>query len=717
MKFLLLFGVVLAFAQATVAAEPAKKRPMAVEDLFKFARVAEPQVPPDGTQVVYQVTTVSLEKNNSTTALWLAATDGASKPRQLTNPNGKKDTHPRWSPDGKSILFESTRGGTGQLYVLKLSGGEAQAITKVSTGAGTGLWSPDGQHVGFVSAIRPEFSELPFAESDAKNAAADKAAEENPVKAKTFTRLFFRHWDSYVEDKRQHLFVIDATPTGWGEPRDVTPGDRDANPTSTTFSVGDDFTFTPDSKHLVFTAVPEKGESWSTNHDLCRVTIDNKSTKWESLTASNKGADNSPRFSPDGKKLAWRSQAKAGYEADKWDIKVVDVRPDGTFAGKPENWTVGKDVSVTEFAWGAGATVNFVADDAGSTSLFNAIGDNEIGVGIRCRSMKGGISPRQGMLSGLSSSRDGTVWVYSFARMQSPPDLHGDRFADSVISSLRGFTGQNDKLLAELDLPKPESVQVKIEDGEMQMWLLKPPGFDPTKKWPVAYLIHGGPQGAWEDAWSNRWNAQIWAAQGYVVAMPNPRGSTGFGQKFVDQISGDWGGKCYRDLVAGLDAVEKLPFVDKDRIASAGASFGGYMQNWFAVNDIAKRFKCQISHCSVYNFESMWGTTEELWFDEYEHGGLPWEIPGKYREFSPHTRAGELGKHKVPMLIIHNDNDFRCPIGQGHELFSALQRQGVPSRFVNFPDEGHWVLKPKNSQYWHKEVFAWLTKYCPPGGK
>lgn len=185
----------------------------------------------------------------------------------------------------------------------------------------------------------------------------------------------------------------------------------------------------------------------------------------------------------------------------------------------------------------------------------------------------------------------------------------------------------------------------------------------------------------------------------------------------MDEITGDWGGKCYRDLVAGLDYVEKLPFVDKDRIASAGGSFGGYMQNWFAVSDIAPRFKCLISHCSVWNFESMWGTTDELWFDEWEHGGLPWEKPKKYAEFSPHKKAGNMAKHKVPMLIIHNDLDFRCPIGQGHELFSALQRQGVPSRFVNFPDEGHWVLKPKNSQRWHQEVFDWLKKYCPPGGK
>jgi dipeptidyl aminopeptidase/acylaminoacyl peptidase len=293
-------------------------------------------------------------------------------------------------------------------------------------------------------------------------------------------------------------------------------------------------------------------------------------------------------------------------------------------------------------------------------------------------------------------------------------------FTISMTSSptTKQVTHQNDALAKEIFEVRPESIQVPVEGStSMQMWILKPPTFDPSKRWPVAYLIHGGPQGAWEDGWSFRWNPQLWAAQGYVVVLPNPRGSTGFGQAFCDEISGDWGGKCYRDLVAGLAAIKKLPYVDSQRIGSAGASFGGYMQDWFAVNDIAKDLRCLISHCSVYNFESMWGTTEELWFDEYEHGGLPWEIPGKYREFSPHTLAGNLGKHKTPMLVIHNDLDFRCPIGQGHELFQALQRQGVPSRFVNFPDEGHWVSKSHNSIHWHSEVFAWMTKYCPPGGK
>ncbi len=310
----ILWGIFLSITCCSAAL--ADKRPMSVNDLFAFKRVADPQISPDGKNVVYQVGTVDLGANKITTNLWMAAADGKTPPRQLTT-SAKADRHPRWSPDGKKILFESTRSGSSQLWVLDLSGGEARQLTTIATEAGTGIWSPDGKHIAFVSAVYPEYSEKPFAESDKLNKARIEEAEKSPVKVRVFTRLFYRHWDSWVEDKRQHLFVINADGSN---PHDATPGNRDAYPTSTTFSVGDDFTFSPDSKHLVFTAVPSPNEAWSTNHDICRVSIDNTSTNWENLTKDNLAADASPQFSPDGKKLAWRAQKKAGYEADKWDF-------------------------------------------------------------------------------------------------------------------------------------------------------------------------------------------------------------------------------------------------------------------------------------------------------------------------------------------------------------------------------------------------------------
>ena len=655
-------GIVVALGALVATSSAADKRPMTVEDMFKFKRVAAPQISPDGTRVAYHVSTVNFDANKSSAAIYVAATDGKTPPKQITDAKDKKDTNPRWSPDGKAILFESTRSGTSQLWTVPADGGEPKQLTDISTGAANGIWSPDGKHVAFSSAVYPEFSEKPFAASDKLNKEKDEEIEKSPVKAKVFTRLFYRHWDEYVGDKRQHLFAIG----GDGKDcRDVTPGDRDAFPTSDTFSSGDNFTFTPDSKHLVFTAVPAKDEAWSTNHDICRVSITNTSTKWENLTPDNKAADGGPKFSPNGKKLAWRAQKKAGYEADKWDIVMADCKPDGTLVGKPINITDSKDISVDEFTWADNDSFLFAGEKEARTLIFSVLfHDGAYGVF--------NLPFVNGMCSSVTASIN--VFTYSQAMMNRPAQVMALTFPGKAPKSV-AIDHANDTLLDELDLPRPESVKVKIEGGEMQMWILKPPGFDPKKKWPVAFLVHGGPQGAWEDNWSYRWNPELWAAQGYVVALPNPRGSTGFGQKFVDEISGDWGGKCYRDLVAGLDYVEKLPYVDKDRMAAAGASFGGYMMDWFAVNDIAPRFKCLISHCSVWNFESMWGTTDELWFDEYEHGGLPWEIPGKYREFSPHTKAGNLGKFKTPMLA-HPERP-RFPLSRSARVTNSSRRYNV----------------------------------------
>ena len=706
--------VLLLLPISGIAGEP--RRPMKIEDLFRFKRVADPQISPDGKWVVYTLGIVDLDANKITANLWLAPTEKGAVPRQLTT-SPKSDRHPRWSPDGKSILFESSRSGGSQLWLIDPTGGEPKQLTNLSTEASLGIWSRDGKQIAFMSAVWPEFSLKTFSECDALNKKRIDEKKKNPVKAKVFTRLFFRHWDEYVEDKRQHLFVMSFDDGKVGEPTDVTPGDRDAYPTSSTFSVGDDFTFSPDGKGLYFTAVPQRNEAWSTNYDICRVSLlpspagrgvgaEGRTTKWETISTDNHAADGSPQFSPDGKWFVYRAQKRPGFEADRWDLMLL---PTDNLLAKPRSLTAAFDVSAEDFVWMPDSErIYFSADDRGKHSYFET-------------SIKDGAQPirisyiTNGTNASLSVSRDGKRMAFTRSAMNHPNEVFvADKDTNYDVFNV---SQANTTLLKELDLPRPEMVSVIGAGGQrMQMWLLKPPSFDAKKKWPLVYLVHGGPQGAWEDGWSARWNPEAWAAQGYVIALPNPRGSTGFGQKYVDEISNDWGGKCYEDLMAGVDYLEKQPWIDKDRMAAAGASFGGYMMNWFAVN--TGKFKTLITHCGVWNFDSMYASTEELWFDEWEHGGPPWgKNRHSYDKFSPHKFAANLAKYKTPMLIIHNDLDFRVPISQGIELFTSLQRQGVPSRFINFPDEGHWVLKPRNSEYWHREVFGWLRKHVAAGAR
>jgi dipeptidyl aminopeptidase/acylaminoacyl peptidase len=702
-------GLLLCLSAALSCSEARaeKKRPMTIDDLFRFKRVSDPQISPDGKTVVYVVATADLAGNKSSSNLWLAPTD-KGKPRQLTTAKAK-DHHPRWSPDGKRILFESTRSGASQLWVIDLRGGEARHLTAIASEASTGIWSPDGKWIAFVSAAYPEYSRKPYKESNALNKKRKEEIEKNPVKAKVFTKLFFRHWDEWVEDKRKHIFVM---PAAGGEPKDVTPSDRDAYPTSDTFSVGDDFTFSPDSKYLLYTATPERDEAWSTNYDICRVPI--TGGKIECLTKANKAADGAPRFSPNGKLLAYRAQKRPGYEADRWQLMIVDTDASGTIKGQPRSLTAKFDGWVEEFTWQDDETICFLAEEEAYRPAWEV--SVKQGKVKRFGWLTEAFSPFvAGYCSSLTFSRGGAKCACALASLRFPPTVCTALQATSgPVVFHSNIDNANTKLLAELNMPTPKSITIKGAGGTpMQMWILKPPGFDPKKKWPLAFLVHGGPQGSWEDGWSYRWNPELWAAQGYVVALPNPRGSTGFGQRYIDEINGDWGGKCYDDLMAGLAYLEKQPYIDKDRMAAAGASFGGYMMNWFQGH--TTKFKTLITHCGVYNFDSMYALTDELWFDEWEHGGPPWAVKrDSYEKHSPHRFAKNF---KTPMLIIHNDLDFRVPVAEGLQLFTTLQRLKVPSKMINFPDEGHWVLKPANSAYWHKEVFAWLKKYAPPGGR
>jgi len=668
------------------------RRPLSVDDLFCFKRVSDPQVSPDGRRVVYSVTEVLYDENRLQSDLWLVDAGGGA-PRRLTC-SPKQERHPRWSPDGKWIAFESDRSGDYQIWLLPVDGGEARQLTSLSTGATGPVWSPTGDKLAFVSAVFPEFSAMPFAEANAKNASELSARENDKVKVRVATQLLYRHWDSWHDGRRRHLFVIGVRDGACrGEPRNVTPGENDAIPTSSTFNSGDEYAFSSDGKTLTFTAppLPLREQAWNTNHDLWLVDLE---TLERRQLTTNPAADGTPRFSPDGRTLAYRAQAVAGSEADRWRLMTLDLA-----TGEGRTLTEPWDRSVEGFVWAPDSrSLYLTAQEAGAELVW-------------AMPVTGGTPTRltrAGVAGDLSVTANGTALVFTHHSATSPAEVKALDLANSPPSSSsspRALTSTNPDLLAALDLPALDSVTVTgAENDPVQMWLLKPPGFDPQNRYPLIFLVHGGPQGAWMDAWGYRWNPQVWAAQGYVIALPNPRGSTGFGQIFTDEISRDWAGKVYVDLMAALAWCEQQPWIDPARMASAGASYGGYMMNWFQGH--TDKFRTLITHCGVYNLESMYGATEELWFPEWDTG-IPWRDLDQHR-WSPHRYAAQF---KTPNLIIHNELDFRVPLDQGLQLFTALQRQGIPSKLLIFPDEGHWVNKPQNSARWHREVFAWLKEY------
>jgi dipeptidyl aminopeptidase/acylaminoacyl peptidase len=674
-------------------AQTAPKRALQLDDLFRFHRVSDPQVSPDGRSVAFVVTDVLKDENRTNSDIWLIAADGSGVPRKLTS-SPKHDRHPRWSPDGKWIAFESTRDGDPQIYLLPLAGGEPRKLTSLSTGASQAVWSPDGKSLAFVSAIFPEYSNRPFAESDRLNREELDRREKSKVQARLFDHLLYRHWDSWVEGKRQHLFVVALGSDGSaaGDPRDVTPGENDGVPTSDTFSVEDDFAFSPDGRELITTAppLPVREQAWSTNYDLWAINL--QTGERRNLTAQNLAADGFPRYSPDGRYVAYRAQRVAGFEADRWEIWLLDRS-----SGSRRSLTAAWDRSVGAFAWAPDGRSLFVeAEENAGDPIFSV----SLETGQPTPLVTGGVN------GSMSIAPDGRWIAFLHQQLTQPAEVA--RF-DLGQTQARPLTQTNAALLAPIAFTAPESVTVSGAGGTpVQMWIVKPPFFDPAKKYPLVFWVHGGPQGAWTNAWSTRWNAETWAAQGYVLAMPNPRGSTGFGQQFTNEISRDWGGKVFDDLMACLAFMKQQPYIDSSRMAAAGASYGGYMMNWFQGH--VQDFRCIVNHDGVFNLNTMYSTTDEVWFDEYEHG-IPWETPD-FDRFSPHKFAAAW---KTPMLIIHNDLDFRCPISEGMAAFTTLQRKGIPSKLLMFPDEGHWVLKPQNSELWHKTIFAWLGEYLSPG--
>jgi dipeptidyl aminopeptidase/acylaminoacyl peptidase len=658
-----------------LASASAQKRPFSFDEMMKVKRVADPQLSPDGKWVAFTVTTYDVEKNSRNSDIWLVPSRGG-EPRQMTR-SAKADERPRWAPDSKRFAFVSSRSGISQIWTLTIDAGEAALVDTRGVEATGVLWSPDARNLAFVSDVYPDCPDL------ACNQKRDKDREASPVKARVLDRLMFRHWNAWKDGKRSHVFVVAAE---GGTPKDLTPGDADAPP----FSLGgpDDYAFSPDGKELCFVRNSDRDESISTNSDLFAVAVDGKAAPRKLTT--NPAADNSPLYSPDGKFIAFRAQSRAGFESDRWRLMIYDRNSSAT-----KSLTDGLDQQVESFQWTPDSkALVLIAGDEARQPLFRV-------------DVAGG--PVRKILDAHTNddvqlSADGNQLVFSHQSLSAPAEIFS---ASADGTGMKALTALNKDLLSQVELRQPESLSYAGSAGsKVQAWILKPPGFDPAKKYPFLLAIHGGPQGVWGDAMSYRWNGQVFAAQGYVVMMPNPRGSTTFGQQFIDDIRDDWGGKVYEDLMKGVDYAQTLGYVDPNRMAAAGGSFGGYMANWMAGH--TDRFKCLISHAGVFDLTSMYGVTEELWFPEWEFKGTPWTNRQTYEKWSPHNFVKNF---KTPMLVIHGELDFRVPIGEGFQLFTYLQRLGVPSRMLYFPDEGHWVLKAANSQLWYKTFLEWLGKY------
>ncbi|HEV2447094.1 MAG TPA: S9 family peptidase, partial [Candidatus Sulfopaludibacter sp.] len=573
----------------------------------------------------------------------------------------------------------SDRGGSSQIWLMDPDGGNARQVTNLSTEADGVLFSPDGKNLVFTSSVYPDCGA-----DDACNKKHIDAEKASKVKARIHTDLLYRHWTQWRGNTRSHLLVVPVT---GGPAKDLTPGTIDVPP----FSLGgpDDYDISPDGKEVCYSMNADPVPATSTNSDLYVVSI----TGGQPVRiTSTPGNDSSPQYSPDGKYLVWRAQFRAGYESDRWRLMVLERT-----TGRLTNLTENLDRWVNSFTW-----------SHDSHALFFTTGDRGR-QGIQVIPVTGGeIHPAaraDAELDDMQLTQDGKTMVYTQQSAVAPVEIYR---AASAGGEPVALTHLNDAVLSSTQLTVPEEVMVEAPDGaQIHTFVIKPYGFQVGRKYPVLMLIHGGPQGFWGHAWSYRWNPEVFAAAGYVVVMPNPRGSTGYGQKFIDEINGDWGGKPFDDIMAVADyVVSRMPYADASRMAAAGASYGGYMIDWMLGH--TQRFKALVTHDGVYDLTSEFGATEELWFPLWEYGGTPWDKTADYEKWSPSSYVKEF---HTPTMVVHGELDFRVPYEQGMQLFTALQLQKVPSKLLIFPDEGHWVLKPQNSLLWYRTVIDWIDSW------
>ncbi len=649
-------------------------RPLQIDDLFKVKRVTDPQLAVSGA-LAYQVGTVDFAANKTVTRLWYKPTGGTAKELDL---GGGSQSRPRLSPDGKKLAYQSG----GQVWIVDLASRERRQLTKLSGGASGQTWSPDGRWLAFLSTTVPSGVE-------AENAAYLKAREDSKVTGRLYSTLSYRHWNAWKDANQvSHLFVVPAD--GSAPPRDLTAGFTTDVPNYADVSAGDGYAWAPDSRALAFESHPDQPKATTTNGEIYEVAITGGSAK---KVSDNKAMDNSPRYSPDGKYLAWRAQRRQGFEADKWELWVQDR---GT--GQVVRTTQAFDQSFGDYQW-QGTDLVGTSDRQGHTDLFRWDGSSlqRLSTGLH--------------VEGFALGREHAVLTST--SLTTPQDLYTLDFKTGQATRL---TKHNESLAVELGLNQGEelwidTVPVNGKPTKTHAFIVKPLGYDPKKTYPVAFVIHGGPQGAWANAWHPRWNAQAWASRGFLTVLPNPRGSTGFGQAYTDAISGDWNGAVMTDLMNTLDAVLKqYPNADPKRVVAAGGSYGGYAVNWIA-GHYPERFAAFVTHASIFNTESMQLGTEELWFPHWEFRGWPWdnaETKARWQSQSPSSAIANMTR---PMLVIHGELDYRVPVTEAFQLYNTLQIRGVPSQLLYFPDETHFVAKPQNSKLWYETVLGWCEKW------
>ncbi len=731
------FLFVIAFS---LAAFPQAKHPFTFEDMMKVKRIGEPEPSPDGKWVLFSAVDVDLAANTRIPHIWIVPLAGGQEREIIADQDGDR---PRWAPDGKRFAFISTKIGGSQVWIADFDGGPGTVkgvtrLTSIATEAGGELWAPDGRNILFISDVYPECDGDPVAEESC-NAKRHKDAEESKVKALIFEHLFYRHWDAYREGKRSHIFVVetplDLHPTAVARMvsnkyRDLTPGNYDAP----VFSLGgqDDYVFSPDGQEICYTSNHDKVEAASTNNDLWIVPVDWDASattaqilaKTKNITADNPASDSTPLYSPDGKYIAYRAQQRPGDESDRFRLMLYDRK-----TGAKKNLTTNLDRWVGTIAWDPDSKlIYFASEIAGESPLYKIAIDGTAAISKIANGFDDDIavtdsgrtllytrmalsSPVDIYMSGTSIHTDKTCIEDNFSPPGFPPS---SETPDCALPKALPLTHLNDALLSQVAMSALEPFWFPGANGDrVEGFVVKPPRFDASKKYPVKFILHGGPEVPMGDEWSYRWNAELFAASGYVVIMINFHGSPGYGQKFIDAINGDWGGAPFEDLMKGLDYAEKTyPFIDKNRECALGASYGGYMANW--VLGHTDRFKCIVSHDGMFNTISAWGTTEELWFNNWEFRGTPYTNSEMYEKWNPRLSAKNF---KTPTLVIHGQLDYRLDVSEGFQLFDTLQVMGVPSKMLYFPDEGHWVLKPQNSQLWYKTVNNWVDRWTATWAK